>query len=110
VAKPSVIDVKRLANVIEQLQEELGPDVSLRQVSILLHVSLGGESGIEQSTLQQKSDSSQATTSRNLKALGPGAGLVEYFVQQNDTRRALVRTTPAGDKLINSLIRQIQGK
>lgn len=106
-AKPNVIELKKLSSAIDLLMETLGPDTSLRQLSILLHVSLGGESGIEQSQLQVKSGSSQAATSRNIKALGPGAGLVEYFLDQRDIRRKLLRTTSTGDKLLATVIRKL---
>jgi DNA-binding MarR family transcriptional regulator len=73
-----------------------------------LQVSLTGDSGIDGTTLERKTNSSQAATSRNLKLLSVQLGLVEFFLDQADGRRRLARCLPKGEQLINRMLSAIR--
>ncbi len=90
-----------------RLSEALGPDATLRQVSTLLHVAMAGASGTDGVTVEQKTNSSQAATSRNLKLLAVQHGLLEFFLDQADGRRRLVRLSPKGVQLVTKLNKEI---
>ena len=103
-----VMTTARLLAVVNQLSQELGPDATLRQVAALLHIGQASHAGIDGVTLEKKTDSSQAATSRTFKLLSQTHGLVEFFLDQADGRRRLARLTGAGNKLLAKLARLLQ--
>lgn len=103
----NVLAVQKLLNALNVIATELGPDLTLRQLSGLLHIAQAGNSGIDGTTLERKMNSSQAATSRTMKLLGPTHGLAEYYLDQADGRRRLARLCPKGEKLLNHALRDL---
>jgi len=100
----SSVELNNLSAAINQIADVMGPDATLRQVQTLIVVALGGQAGVEQTTVEKRTDSSQSTTSRNLKLLGPNLGLTEFFLDQHDGRRRMARVTKAGEKLLTKVL------
>jgi DNA-binding MarR family transcriptional regulator len=100
----SVSTIQKLVKTLEIAQEVLGPDATLRQLESFLIVGTSGTAGIDGGTVERRTRSSQAATSRALKYLGPGLGLLEFFLDQNDGRRRLARLTKQGERLLSKLV------
>lgn len=99
---------QKTLNLVTKLSEALGQDATLRQVQTLLCVALAGTSGIDGVTIEQRTGSSQAATSRNLKLLATTHGLAEFFLDQHDGRRRLVRLSPRGAALLSKLGKEVE--
>lgn len=100
--------VARLRAGVEVAARHLGGgDSSLRLLAILLEVEAGGEAGVDGVTIARNVESSQASTSRNLKILALEHQLVEFFLDTQDFRRRLVRLTPKGRKVVGHLARTV---
>lgn len=104
---PNVTAVHKLLSVVDRLIAEMGPDATLRQVSTLLHIAAAGAEGIDGITVERKTGSSQAATSRNQKLLATSLALTEFFLDPHDGRRRLARLKPKGARLVNDLSRYV---
>lgn len=105
----NVSEIQRVLNLLNVVGNSLGPDATIRQIQALLLVAQSGVAGIDSTTVQKRSASSQASTSRALKLLGSNLGLVEFFLDQSDGRLRLARMKPAGAKLVARMLHELQG-
>lgn len=103
----NVTAIQKLLNTVQLLQKEIGPDLTLRQLSAFLHIAQAGSSGIDGQTLVHRTNSSQATASRAMKLLGPTLGLAEFYLDQQDGRRRLARLLPKGEKILSRALRDL---
>lgn len=88
---------------------EFGPDVTVRQLTTFLMVCTAGESGIDSSTIEKRTQSSQAAVSRNLTKLSAREGnwgVIEFRVDPSDRRRTYAVPSAKGKKLYSELVRQ----
>ena len=85
-----------LAKTLAEAIENTHPELTVRQLDVFLYIVAAGHVGIDGTTLERHTNGSQASTSRTLKLFGPTLGLIEFFLDQNDGRRRLVRLTSKG--------------
>lgn len=103
-------NVRKLITAVEYIRK-YDPEMQLQTLQTLLEVLKAGVDGIPMSTLSERLDISQASTSRNVAALGnklnrhksPGLGLLKAEEDPMDCRRKIVSTTAKGEKLFTQL-------
>lgn len=100
--------INRLFRMTQELGAATNPDLTIRQLSILLQVAAAGHAGVDVSTLELKTKSSQAAVSRTLKMLGVTYGLIVFHLDQADGRRRIATVTPTGAALLAKISRTLE--
>lgn len=100
----NVTDVRRLILTAEAASKVLGPEASLRQLLTLLYVTSAGEDGMDSTTVERRTQASQAATSRNLRSLSVGFGLIEFQLDPYDGRRRIAKACPKGKALVKKML------
>lgn len=108
-------ELLRFERLLRSARAELGPDVTLQRVLILLNVFLN--EGLSQSELLRVLDAtSPAALSRNLADLSawtsrkqPGPGLLELRPDPMNLRRKSIHLTEAGRRLVARITRPASG-
>jgi DNA-binding MarR family transcriptional regulator len=96
--------------VLEKLRE-VNPQFTLTNALTFLVIARDESSNVSQSELRREFRVVDATVSRMVRALTmegerdkPGLGLVELEQDPNDKRRKIIRLTPKGEGLRNSIL------
>lgn len=101
-------EMRALMKTLDALQKEptLGPDTTIRQLLILLHVAAAGSAGTDVSTLVMRTKFSQSSVSRAVEKLGvkDRAGLVRADLDPNNHKFRLISLTPKGGQLLESAL------
>lgn len=110
----SITALTALVKGFDEIGNVLGRDVTLRQLHTLSLVVAAGDVGIDIQKLGEKSHSSPAAISRNVRVLGQhhydrskgdGMGLVDIALDPHDNRRRLVTATKAGKQLMEKALK-----
>jgi DNA-binding MarR family transcriptional regulator len=107
---PDLADLRRFERTLRRARSQLGPDVTLQRLLILVNVYLN--EGLSQSELRSSLDATSATAlSRNLADLSAwtsrkqtGPGLLELRTDPMNLRRKSIHLTDTGRELIEKLL------
>lgn len=103
----SVSTTQQLLRIVRHAAEATNTDLTLRQLTTLLMVGAAGSEGIDATTIERRTESSQAATSRNLKKLSVEYQLVKAILDPADGRRRVFIMAPKGNALLPKMQRCI---
>lgn len=109
--------LRNLTNAVNLIAERIGRDSTIRQLHVLLTVANAGDNGLTTAELADKTHSSLAATSRNIRVLGSGSltgarggegmGLLFLEVDPADSRRRIVTLTEDGVATVREIKREL---
>lgn len=113
--------INRFEEAIRFLQSELGSELQMHQLRILLMVTIGGSEGVKHNDIERALGISHASVSRNMQMLGlrgvtekgkkkmVGHGLTESKPDLWEPKKLAATLTPKGQKLVKKLTRILDG-
>ena len=108
--RPPTAGLNSLISVLKKLRE-VNPQFTLTNALTFLVIARDESAKVSQSELCREFRVVDATVSRMVRALTPegergkpGLGLVELEQDPNDKRRKIIRLTPEGERLRNSIL------
>lgn len=101
-------EMSNLMKTLDQLQKEpaLGPDTTIRQLLILLHIAAAGSAGTDVSSLVLRTRFGQSSVSRAVDKLGvkERTGLVRADLDPTNHKFRLISLTPRGGQLLEAAL------
>jgi DNA-binding MarR family transcriptional regulator len=101
----TITSTTQLLRIVETVAAATSPDLTARQLGVFLIVAAAGRDGIDATTIQARSGSSQAATSRSLRKLSIDLKLIKAVLDPADGRRRIFLLEPAGHALLTRLHR-----
>lgn len=113
----SVTALRSFAKALDFIGETIGRELTLRQLHTLAEVAAAGSEGVDVSVLAERTESSPAAVSRNIRVFGSihykrekgaGLGYMEVALDPFDNRRRIVRITEQGLEVVRKAIALIK--